>query len=151
MIDPTAPRGTGNGLAPTVTHPLNHHIANSDTLISYRSSILSSGNERPNDTIDDAPSQVHIDEAYVDYANETNALLQLSSTLQRTSNDTAIPGFSDNKNSSLNVPQHLDPQSSHAPALPLSQNTRSIHAPLLAPYLPTTPVMLLLITPIPIL
>jgi len=70
MIDQTALRGTGNGLAPTVTHPLNHHIAPSDTLISYQSSILSSGNEQPNDIIDDAPSQAHIDEAYVDYADE---------------------------------------------------------------------------------
>ena len=149
MIDPTALRGTGNGLAPTVTHPLNHHIATSDTLISYQSFLLSSANERPNDTDDNAPSQAHIDEAYVDYADETNALLQLSFTSQRTSNDTAIPGFFDNKNSLLNVHQHLGPQSSRVPTSPLPPNARSIHAPPLAPYLPTMPIMLLLIGPIP--
>ena len=110
MIDPTALRGTGNGLAPTVTHPLNHHIASLDTLISYQSSILSSGNKQPNEAIDDAPSQVCIDKASVAYANETNTLLQLSSTSQRTSIDTTVPGSSDNKNSLLNAPQHLDPR-----------------------------------------
>ena len=151
MIDPTALRGTGNGLAPTVTHPLNHHTAPSDTLTSFQSSILSSGDEQPNDTNDDAPFQAHIDEAYVDYADEANALLQLSSTSQRTLNETAIPGFFVNKSSLLNVPPHLDPQSSHAPASPLPPNARSIHAPPLAPYLPTTPIMLLLTGPTPLL
>jgi hypothetical protein len=151
MIDPTALRSTGNGLAPTVTHPLNHHIANSDTLISYRSFILYNGNERSNDTTDDAPSQAHVDEAYADYADETNALPQLSFTSQRTLDDTTILGYSDNKNSSLNVSQHLDPQSSHAPASPLPQNARSIHTPLLAPYLSTTPLMLLSTSSIPLL
>ena len=75
----------------------------------------------------------------------------MSSTSQRTLNDTAIPGFFDKANSSPNVPQHLGPQSSPAPASSLPPNARSLHAPLLAPYLPTTPIMLLLISPIPLL
>jgi hypothetical protein len=48
-----------------------------------------------------------VDEAYIDYANETNALLQLSFTSQRTVNNTVIPGFFGNKNSSLDIPQYL--------------------------------------------
>jgi hypothetical protein len=80
MTNPTAPRGIGDGLAPMVTHPLNHHIANSDTLILSQSSTLSSGKERPNETIVNAPSQAHINEASVAYVNETNTPLQLPST-----------------------------------------------------------------------
>ena len=138
MTDPTAPRGIGNGLAPMVTHPLNHHYVHSDTLISYQSFILSSGNELPNETNDDALFQVHIDEASVAYANKANTLLQLFPTSQHTFIDTIDPGSSDNKNSLLTVHQHLDPQSSHAPTLPIPLNTRSIHVPTLDPYLPTT-------------
>jgi hypothetical protein len=78
MTNPTAPRGNGNGLAQTVSHPLNHHIAYSDTLVSYLSSTLSSDNEQPNEIAVDALSQVHIDEASVAYANNTDAHLQLS-------------------------------------------------------------------------
>jgi len=150
MTDPTAGRGIGNGLAPMVTRPLNHHIAKSDTLISYQSDILSSGNERPNETIDDSPSQVHIDKASVAYVNETHTLLQLSPTSQRTLIDTTDPGSSDNKNSLLNAPQHLDPPSSNTPTLPITQKTRSIHVPTLTPYPRTAPVTLLLVKPTPI-
>ena len=150
MIDPTALRSTGNGLAPTITHPLNRHIAPSDTLISYQSFILSSDDECPYDTTDDAHSRDHIDEAYVAYASETNALPQLSLTSQRMLNDTARPGFFGNKNSLLDIPQYLvDPQSSRVPTPPLPLNARSIHAPPLTSHLPTTPIMLLHISPIP--
>ena len=136
MTDLTAPRGIGNGLAPMVTHPLNHHCVHSDTLISYKS--LIGGNKLPTKTNNDALFQVHIDEASVAYANKTNALLQLFPTSQRTFINTIDPGSSDNKNSLLTVHQHLDPQLSHAPTIPIPQNTRSIHVPTLAPYLPTT-------------
>ena len=152
MANPTAPRGNGIGPAPTVSHPRNHHIANSDTLISFHPSTTPfSGNEQPNETAVDALSQSHIDEVSVAYANDTDAHLQLSPASQRTLIDTTAPGSFDSKNSLPNAPQHLDPQSPHAPTLSLPQNTRSIHVPLLALYLSTAPVMCLLVKPIPIL
>ena len=95
MIDPTAPRGNGNGLAPTVSHPLNHHSAYSDTLASHPSFTLSSDNEQPNEVAVDALYQVHIDEVFVAYANDTDDHLQLSPASQRTLINTITPGSFD--------------------------------------------------------
>jgi hypothetical protein len=78
-----------------VSHPLNHHIAHSETLASDPSSTLSSDNEQSNEVAVNALSQVHIDEVSVAYANDTDAHIQLSPALQRTLIDTIAPGSFD--------------------------------------------------------